>query len=204
MSRFLLIFISIALALILGFVSAAWWFSDKSTHTEIRSQGVLEQVEKVFELVTINGHFSEIYDYKEYYYYDWSITRKKALVKVKAKVSMGFDFSRSMVTLDEGDKKVIIGPVPGPSIISMDIQEEFYDIQQGTFNTFQPEDYNKIRKDIREMIRSKAMKSHLPKEADMQLTTLLDGLGELIANYGWSLELKRSEVDTPQQPVLKG
>lgn len=204
MSRTILIVISITLAFALGIVSTTLWFTEKGTYKEIRSEGVLEQIQKVFELVTINGHFSEVYDYRDYYYYDWSIMRKKALVKVKAKVSMGYDLTDVKIDIDESARKIQIGPLPPVEIISMDIKEEFYDIQEGTFNSFQPSDYNKIKKDIRELIRSKARKSNLPAEAATQLTTLLDGLDDLVSHYGWTIEVSEGTTGSEPLPVWEG
>jgi hypothetical protein len=181
-----------------GFMSAAWWYADTNQQTKIKSQGVLQQVQKVFELVTVEGQFSEIYDYEDYYYYDWSILRKKALVKIQAKVSMGYKLSNIEIDVNEVDKVISIGPIPKVKITSMDINEEFYDIQEGTFNTFQPEDYNKIQKDIREIIRSKAKKSSLPADAEDQLNTLLEGLSSLLGNYGWSIQVSGEIFETPQ------
>lgn len=195
---------TLLIAIALGFMTATWWFTSDAQRTEIRSQGVLEQVRKVFEVVTVEGQFSEIYDYEDYYYYDWSLLRKTALVKIQAKVSMGYDLTDVEIRVDDAQKKIIIGPVPDAEILSMDVKEEFYDIQQGTFNSFRPDDYNKIKEDIREIIRSKVGKSSIPQDARDQLNTLLEGLASLLADYDWTIEISGQHPQTIDTAEFEG
>ena len=55
-------------------------------HVVQDSTVVMEKVQKVLKLVTVEGQFSEIHQHSEYYGYDISPLRKKALIRVKAKV----------------------------------------------------------------------------------------------------------------------
>ena len=70
------------LALVLAFLGGIWISNislvPKLPHKEeVSTQVLLERIEEVTKLVTVEGHISEIYDYKDYYGYDWSIFRKK-------------------------------------------------------------------------------------------------------------------------------
>ena len=59
-----------------------------------QSQVLMEKIKTVAKLVTVEGYFSEVYDYQDYWNYDVSMFRKKALIRVKAKVSVGYDLSK--------------------------------------------------------------------------------------------------------------
>ncbi|MBK9982671.1 MAG: DUF4230 domain-containing protein [Saprospiraceae bacterium] len=61
----------------------------------------LEKIRTVCKLVTAEGEFSEIYSYKESKWFDVSFLSKKALIRVKAKVSVGYDLSKIKVEPDE-------------------------------------------------------------------------------------------------------
>lgn len=175
------------LSLILGFVLALWWLTPSSSNVEVRSTGVLEQVRQVVKLATVEGHFSEIYDYKDFYYYDWYPLRKKALIKVNATVSLGYDLSNVEVVADEEERTIVIQNLPSPTILSRDISHEFYDIQEGSFNAFQQKDLNKMQRDIRRLIEGRVSKSNLPKKAEEQLETLLEGFSSMLQPYEWTL-----------------
>ena len=55
---------------------------------------LLEKIRTVSKLVTAEGQFSEIYEYKDSYPFDIPMFTKKALIRVKANVSVGYDLSR--------------------------------------------------------------------------------------------------------------
>ncbi|MBP7184461.1 MAG: DUF4230 domain-containing protein, partial [Saprospiraceae bacterium] len=55
---------------------------------------LLEKIKYVSKLVTVEGYFSELYNYKDYWQYDWWPFQRKALIRVKAKVSAGYDLSQ--------------------------------------------------------------------------------------------------------------
>ncbi|QLH45480.1 MAG: DUF4230 domain-containing protein [Bacteroidota bacterium] len=78
---------------------AAAWFVLKSKwkqdETTVQSHTIVQSIERVFKVVTAEGHFSEVYEY-ENTTHTLSIipSTKKALIVVNAKVLMGFDFKR--------------------------------------------------------------------------------------------------------------
>ena len=195
--------LTIGLGVGLGFL----WFSPSERQVEVSSQGMLKQVKEVIKLATVEGQFSEIYDYKDFYYYDWYPLRKKALIKVSATVSMGYDLSNVEILTREDRKEIILVGLPPPTILSKDIQHEYYDIQEGSFNAFQPKDLNKMQKDIRRIITSRVERSDLPAMTEVRFQTLLTGLQQLIAPYGWKVVVAETERGLPSlkkegQPLL--
>ncbi len=192
--------LSIGVGLVLGF----WWFGSSERQIEVSSQGVLQQVREVVKIATVEGQFSEIYDYKDFYYYDWLPLRKKALIKVSATVSMGYDLSDVEILTHEDSKEIIIKGLPSPSILSKDIQHEYYDLQEGSFNAFQPKDLNKMQRDIRQIIQSRVEQSSLPDLTRERFEVLLDGLKQMILPYGWSITLQEGSnpVQDPEPSNL--
>ena len=64
----------VVLLLVFGagmFVSKNWLKWPEKTVIE-QQTALLEKINQVNKLVTIEGVYSEIYDYKDYYGYDWS------------------------------------------------------------------------------------------------------------------------------------
>ena len=143
----------------------------------------------------MEGYFSEIYDYQDYWKYDISPLRKKALVRIKAKVSVGYDLTQMEIKALPDEKRMIISNLPDPSIISIDHDLDYYDISQGTFNTFTEADYNKINRNAKEMIRKNAEGSDLFLSAEEQSNQLLDIIQFMVEGAGWKLDYD-SRVDT--------
>ena len=94
---------------------------------------LLEKVEKVFKIVLAEGHFSEIYDHtsEKEILFGLTTTNKKALIVAKAKVLVGYDFSKVKINWQQGSRKMVIEEFPEPEILSVDSDYKFYDIDQG-------------------------------------------------------------------------
>ncbi len=124
---YLLIIIFILVALLAGslYFQRANFF--KTVERE-SSDVLLEEVAKVFKLVAVEGHVSEIYDYKQYRYWDISFLRKQALVRVKAKVSVGYDFENVVFNVDEDNHIISIETFPEAEILSVDHDLDYNNI----------------------------------------------------------------------------
>jgi len=172
-------------------IAMAWYagykYSWVNKKEEIAVNVVLDKIQKVFKLVTVEGHLSEIYDYKDYYNWDVSFFRKKALVRVNAKVMAGFDFEKVKLTVDEDSKTIYIGDFPEAEILSMEHDLDYYDISQGSFNTFSSKDYNQINKNVKEFARAKAIDSKLLESAEEQKEEIIDMLKTIIQATGWKV-----------------
>ena len=183
------------IVLILALISVAWYSGYKNSWVNKKQETsvnvVLEKIQKVFKLVTVEGHLSEIYDYKDYYNWDLPIFRKKALVRVNAKVLVGFDFEKVVLTVDEGSKTIFIEDFPDAEILSMDHNLDYYDITQGSFNRFTSTDYNEINKNVKEYARAKAIDSKLLESAEAQKDEIMDMLKIIIQATGWQVEIKK-------------
>ena len=175
-------------------LATAWWMGFKSSmfnrYQEENATVLLNRIEKVMKLIAVEGNISEVYDYKEYFSFDISPFRKKALVRVNARVSAGYDFEKMRVTVDEESKTIFVENFPDAEILSIDHDLDYYDISQGTFNRFTNEDYNMINSRAKEYVAEKAKDSDLLQAAEEQKQELIDMLNLLIQAGGWSLKIK--------------
>lgn len=165
---------------------------------------LLERVKTVAKLVTVEGYFSEIYNYKDYWGYDWGIFRKKALMRVKAKVSVGYDLSTMEIKADEATRTIILSNLPEPELISIEHDIDYYDLQQGTFNSFKEEDYNKLNANAKRYIEERAKDGELFEEAKKQGNEMLDLIQFITESTGWSVKLngKLLAPYTPRDTLL--
>lgn len=184
------LFLIVLLAVI---VLTAWkfrsFFLGPATYVEQSSEVIMERLEKVNKLVTLDAYYSEVYDYKDYYYYDFSPFRKKALIRIKAKVSVGYNFESINMEADEVSKTINIYGFPPPEILSIDHDLDYYDLSQGTFNSFSEDDYNKINKNAKDFIREKANDKDIFKEAESQKDELIEMFDWMLKAAGWKIVL---------------
>lgn len=152
----------------------------ESSHT------VMESMQKVFKIVTAEGHFNEIYDYKETSkLFKFIPSTKKALVIIKGKVHLGYDFAKAKWEIDEDNKKIKLIHFPEPELLSLDTDYEYYNIEEQFYNLFSKEDLANIQREGKNQIRIAAMKSHLPQTAAEQIELVLK---ELLMARDWTLE----------------
>lgn len=177
--------------LFIGTRFSSTWFP---THGTTHQSALLEEVKDVMKLIAVEGYFSEVYDYKDYYYADWRPFTKKALMRVQAKVSVGYDMEAVTMRMDEDTKTVVIENIPAPEILSIDHDLDYYDIQQGAFNTFTEEDYNKLNRGAKDFIRAQVEDSPLYDRAEKQKQQLLDLVTQLAAMRGYQVVMLDAAV----------
>lgn len=172
----------------------AWWIGFKSSmfkkYEQENATVILDRIEKVVKLVAVEGNISEIYDYKDYYSFDIAPFRKKALVRVNAKVSAGYDFEQMTIKVEEENKIIRVENFPEAEILSIDHNLDYYDISQGTFNKFTTADYNKINSRAKTFVAEKAKDSGLLDAAEEQKQELLEMIKFLVQGGGWKLEIE--------------
>ncbi|NND34693.1 MAG: DUF4230 domain-containing protein [Saprospiraceae bacterium] len=187
--------VSVILAFCLGlYMMTGNWLPWAKTHTSHRATTILEQIEKVTKLITVEGHFAEIYNYKDYYGYDWSIFRKKALIRVQAKVSAGFDLGKMNIEANSSMKEIILSNLPEPTILSIDHDLDYYDLTEGTFNTFTRDDLNKLNDQAKKYIEEVALRSDLLKQAEIKGKDMIETIRFLVEANGWQLVVRQNDV----------
>jgi len=190
--RYLKYLVSISLIAfsIIGIISIYTHFNPLKSHTEVSSAVLLERVEKVIKLTTVEGNFSEIYNYKDHIVADIWPLRKKALVRVNATVAVGFNFEEVVITIDETDKIVKIDKMPAPEVLSIDHDIDYYNFENGIFNMINNKDITDMGAKAKDFIEQKALESDLLAQATTQRNELFEILALAIQGAGWKLELE--------------
>ncbi|HRI59010.1 MAG TPA: DUF4230 domain-containing protein [Saprospiraceae bacterium] len=148
---------------------------------------LLEKIQAVTKLITVEGQFSEIYNYSESDGYMLNLWDKKVLVRVRATVSAGYDLERLHIEADPATKTVRMSALPEPQILSIDHTLDYYDISEGYFTSFTPEDYNRINQRAKDLIREKAQESNLMSAAQEQADKMLELIRFMVESAGWKL-----------------
>lgn len=197
MTKKIIIGIALLLCVVLGAWVTSWWYKSTALKVQEDSQVLLQQIQQVCKLTAVEGYFSEVYDYSDYWGYDLSIFRRKALIRVKAKVSVGYDMEKVKIDSDPLHKTVYIRNFPEPTILSIDHDLDYYDITEGVFNSFSAEDYTKISGKAKAYIRDQALKSPLLDNARNQRNKLFEALRVMIENAGWKLVVEEAPKTGP-------
>lgn len=194
--KFLVYFLLIVI-LAVGIWSAfQWWSARTKVHTQESATVLLERIQKVSKLTTIEGYFSELYENKSFQYFDLYPFQKKVIVRVQAKVSVGYDLEKLNIDADAESKTIYINNLPEPQILSIDHNLDYYDISEGLFTSFSEADYNKIQTDAKELIRKKASTSSLFAEAALQGNDFLGMIKLFAETAGWEFKIR-------SRPALK-
>jgi len=175
---------------------AIYWLASKQfgsgEETVEQTNTIVTKLEKVFKVVSAEGHFNEVYNYKQTKEYLRFIpSTKKALLMINAKVLMGYDFQKIKYEIDKTNKIFRITKLGKPEILSLEPTYNYYNINDGLLNKFEPKELNKLQIKGKEQIIKAAMQSDLPKIAEEQLQLLLSsffGTGE------WKIVIGDPEV----------
>lgn len=158
---------------------------------------IQEQIKNVGKLIVTEGHFSEVFNYKNSkdIFGDYFTSEKKALVVVNADVTIAYDLSKIEFEVDAAGKTLSILSIPKEEIkISPDF--EYYDIQSDFFNPFEAKDYNDIKKIVKASLDKKIAASDLKTNAKNRLISELSKFYILTNSLGWTLRYNENPVST--------
>ncbi len=177
----------VALASVLIYRSCA---DDRSGKRILQENSMLlqEQLKNVSKLVVTEGHFAEVYTYKdskELFGPMWTAD-KKALVVVNAQVSIQYDLGQLEYDVDGANKTLFLKHIPEPEVkINPDF--EYYDVKADYFNPFKADDYNAIKTRVKASLLKKVEASSLKTNAENRLLTELSKILVLTNSMGWTL-----------------
>lgn len=178
-------------------------FKKGTDDTFDESAMIQQQLKNVSKLVVTEGHYSEIITYKnkESYLGDYLSFEKKAMIVVNAEATVSYDMSQVQYDIDEPSKTITITHLPKEEIkISPDIK--FYDIQESRFNEFTGDDYNKVNKQAKDLIRKKIEKSSLKSNAQNRLLSELSKILILTNTMGWKLQYNGEQITDENMNTL--
>ena len=171
----------------------------KNDKKDLQESSVLiqQQIKNVGKLVVTEGHFSEVFNYKnsKEIFGDYFTSEKKALVVVNAEVTVAFDLSKIKFSIDEANKTLRIISIPEEEIkINPDF--EYYDVQSDFLNPFEAQDYNKIKESVNQSLMKKIENSSLKTNAKNRLISELSKFYILTNSLGWTLEYNSNPIST--------
>ncbi|MEN8886456.1 MAG: DUF4230 domain-containing protein [Winogradskyella sp.] len=156
---------------------------------------IQEQIKNVGKLVVTEGHFSEVFTYKnsKLVFGDLLEAEKQAIVIVNADVTIAYDLAKIEYKIDQTTKTLQIISIPKEEIkISPDF--EYYDIQADFLNPFEAKDYNAIKKTVNTSLMKKIEASDLKSNAQNRLISELSKFLILTNSLGWTLVYNETPI----------
>ena len=168
-------------------------YRDDATPPVENSTVLLEQVREVMKLVTVEGDFNEIYSREDSWNYnDWLARlpgfKKKIMLRVKARASVGYDLSGTHLTTDEESHTIYLDLPTKPEVLSLEHDVDYYDLDEGAFNHFSPHELTSINAEAKKRIREKVEVSGLYKKAEEQRAEVIALVRALVESKGWRFE----------------
>ena len=201
--------VEVFMGLILGAITMYWMFSlfrkKKSKElTEHQSTVLLEKIKSVCKLISVEGDFAEIYKYENTKERFLSLvsSKKKALIVINAKAQIGYDLQKIFMHADNEKKKIILTNFPEPEVISIEPELEFYDIQNGLFNSFTPNDLTSLNKEAKKHILEKIPESGLMDTAKREAIEAVLIIEKIVETIGWKLDYTALKIPEKQRDLL--
>lgn len=161
--------LNLSLMLIIAVLTILLLRQPFTNKTEFSASGVLEKVQTVSELNTVEMYFNEIIDFKNakmFNDYEIPFTEKSFIFTVKAKVKAGIDLSvlkESDIVISENTVQITL---PEPKITSKEILSyKAYDEKDGLFNEVTNEDTLKALDEFTQRLEQQAKDSGIIKQA---------------------------------------
>ncbi len=164
-----------------------------------QSTVLLEKVRSVCKLISVEGDFAEIYRFenRKGHFMNLFSSKKKALIVIRAKAHLGYDFKKLDVLADIERKTILLRNFPPPEILSIEPELEFYDIRNDLFNAFTPEDMTSLNKEAKDHIREKIPESGLMETARHEALEAVLLMEKLVETLGWKLDYQALKIDGP-------
>lgn len=160
---------------------------------------IQKEIKNVGKLIVTEGQYSQIFNYSSsrdlmYGLFD---ARKRALVVVNAKATIGYDLSKIKTEINEETKTVYITKIPEPEL-NVYPEIEYYDVKQDYLNQFQASDHNVIRKRVEKLLRDKIEDSDLKSNAENRLIAELQKIYILTNTLGWTLVYEKTPIQSEE------
>ncbi|QDO92735.1 DUF4230 domain-containing protein [Formosa sediminum] len=185
------------LVAIVLFFTFKYFNTKKADEAELLENSMLiqEQIKNVGKLVVTEGHFSEVFSYKDSRdVFPYLVTaEKKALVVVNADVTIAYDLSKITYDIDEVNKVLNITYIPNEEI-KISPEFEYYDIQADFLNQFEAKDYNKIKNKVKASLMKKVEQSEFKKNSKNRLISELAKFYILTNSLGWTLQYNNTPI----------
>lgn len=202
--------LEVFLGLILGGIIMYWLFSfsrskKQKERTSHQSTVLLEKIQSVCKLISVEGDFAEIYKYENTRERFLSLvsSKKKALVVIQAKAHIGYDLKKLKMHADEAQRRIVLTNFPQPEVLSVQPELDFYDIKNGMFNTFTPNDLTTLNQEAKNHILEKIPQSGLMETARTEAWQAVLLIEKIVETIGWKLDYSALEIPEGQIKKLQ-
>ena len=103
---------------------------------------------------------------------------------------------------DNDKKKIILTNFPQAEILSIAPELQFYDIQNGLFNSFTPTDLTSLNMEAKQHIRDKIPQSGLMDTANKEALEAVLLIEKIVETIGWKLDYSALEMGSRKKPFL--
>jgi len=164
--------------------------------TNNQSVLLLDKIKSVCKLVTVEGDFSEVYHYenKSEHFLKLISSKKKALVIIKAKASVGYDLKKLHLKADKESKKVVITHFPSPEILTIETDFNYYDKKDGLLNKFGADDLTNLNREAKQHIIHKIPESGILESAKKEALEAILIIEKIVETIGWKLDYSAIEL----------
>lgn len=196
----------IILGMLLGVILMYWvfnYFRNRKSEelTEHQSTVLMEKIRSVCKLITVEGDFAEIYRYenRKERYMKLISSSKRALIVIKARALIGYDLKKIRMHADTEKKRIILTNFPEPEVLTIEPDLEFYDIKNGLFNAFTPNDLTALNKEAKRHILDRIPNSGLMETANKEAIEAVLLIEKIVETIGWSLDYTALELKSEEQ-----
>ncbi|MBU2995238.1 DUF4230 domain-containing protein [Cellulophaga baltica] len=196
------------LGLILGAIATYWGYSyfrkkKNKELTQVQSHVLLEKIKSVCKLISVEGDFAEIYRYENTKEHFLSLisSKKKALIVINAKAQIGYDLKKLILNANTDSKKIVLSSFPQPEILSIEPELDFYDIKNGMFNSFTPDDLTVLNKEAKEHILEKIPESGLMETARSEALEAILLIESIVETIGWKLDYTALKIENKEDII---
>lgn len=193
--RIYILVLVVAVLLVYRFVTK----DGEKTLVREHSALIQEQIRNVSKLVVTEGHFSQVFTYKnsKAVFANLVNVEKKALVVVNADVTVAYDLSQIQYEVDAATKTLKIVSIPKEEITIIP-DFEYYDVTADFLNPFEAEDYNKIKDKVKDQLMEKIEASNLKSNAQNRLISELSKFYILTNSLGWTLQYEGTPITSSE------
>lgn len=181
----------LATAALLGALISTVILRPDGPHEQVNSSILLERIRPVLKLVTVEGDFNEVYTYHDARAaFEWLETfapfQKRAMLRIQARVSVGYDLEGMDLVADEQAGTMTLRGMDAPTLLAMEHDVDYYDLESGTFNPFTPQDLTRMEAQAKELVRRRIPESGLLRVAAERKQDMITVVRSLVESAGWT------------------
>lgn len=199
-------YMDIVLAVLIGGIVSYFVYDfigkrQSEKRTTLQSHLLLDKIKSVCKLTSVEGDFSEIYHYedKSVHFLRMISSKKRALIVIKARASVGYDLKKLRLKTAIDTKQVRIVHFPQPEILSVDTDVTYYDIKEGLLNKFGADDLTKLNQEAKQHIIDKVPESGLLEMARKEALDAILIIEKIVETIGWQVDY--SEITLPEDDL---